>query len=150
MKFFTTLALALLVSSADAAQLNAMKKHHHHHRQYVQTLPDVREETPSESDIAASELARANAAQVKKNPQASLLASIKLDLDQINKDVSFGVSFSQNPRNIHAKELAVKISNAIQDYSDQLVKKTDSNPSETLTEQNAHNIAQVIFYDVQL
>lgn len=150
MKFFTTLALALLVSSADAAQLNAMKKHHHHHRQYVQTLPDVREETPSESDIAASELARANAAQVKKNPQASLLASIKLDLDQINKDVSFGVSFSQNPRNTHAKELAVKISNAIQDYSDQLVKKTDSNPNETLTEQNAHNIAQVIFYDVQL
>lgn len=150
MKFFTTLALALLVSSADAAQLNAMKKHHHHHKQYVQTLPDVREETPTESDIAASELARANAAQVKKNPQASLLASIKLDLDQINKDVSFGVSFSQNPRNTHAKELAVKIANAIQDYSDQLVKKTDANPNETLTEQNAHNIAQVIFYDVQL
>ena len=36
------------------------------------------------------------------------------------------------------------------DYSNKLISKVESGPNETLTEQNAHNIAAIIFYDVQL
>ena len=60
----------------------------------VRTLPDVRPATPTEADIAAHEAARSEAAKVKKNPQSNLLASMKTDLEQINKDMSFGISFS--------------------------------------------------------
>jgi hypothetical protein len=42
------------------------------------------------------------------------------------------------------------VATAILDYSNKLISKVESGPNETLTEQNAHNIAQVIFYDVQL
>jgi len=73
----------------------------------------VRPATPTEADIAAHEAARAEAAKVKKNPQQTLLASMKTDLEQINKDMSFGVSFSQTKRNDHARELCTKVSNAI-------------------------------------
>merc|ERR1740138_509658 len=98
----------------------------------LSTLPDVR------------------AATVKKNPQSHLLASIKTDLDQISKDLSFGISFSQTKRNDHARELATKVSGSIQDYCSNLLTTTEAGPEETLTEQNAANIASVIFYDVQL
>ena len=147
---FLTLA-ALLVASTEAANLNALRHHHHHFdHQYVSTLPDVRADTVSDKDIAAHEKARAEAAKVKKNPQASLLESIKTDLEQINKDLSFGVSFSQAKRNDHARELSTKVSNAIVGYAKKLIKKVETKPDEALTEQNAHNIAAMIFYDVQL
>lgn len=148
MKFLTI--AALFVASTEAANLNAMRHHHHHDRQYVSTLPDVRADTVSDADIAAHENARAEAAKVRKNPQASLLASVKADLEQINKDLSFGVSFSQAKRNDHARELSLKVSNAIVDYAKKLISKVETKPDEALTEQNAHNIAAMIFYDVQL
>jgi len=64
--------------------------------------------------------------------------------------MSFGVSFSQNSRNDHARQLCTKVATAIKDYSGALLAKIESGPNETLTEQNAHNIAAMIFYDVQL
>ena len=138
MKFsaITLLAVALLTSESQAVQIS--------------TLPDVRPDTVTEDDIAAHEAARAEAAKVKKNPQAALLASIKADLEQINKDLSFGISFSQGKRNDHARELCTKVAGSIQDYASKLLAKVESGPNETLTEQNAHNLAAVIFYDVQL
>ena len=150
MKFLTI--AALLVASSEAANLSALRRHHHHHygHELVATLPDVRADTVADADIAAHEKARAEAAKVKKNPQASLLNSIKTDLEQVNKDLSFGVSFSQGKRNNHAKELCTKVSNGIVGYAKKLIAKVESNPNETLTEQNAHNIAAMIFYDVQL
>jgi len=36
------------------------------------------------------------------------------------------------------------------DYADKLIAKVESASDETLTEQNAHNIAAMIFYDVQV
>ena len=116
----------------------------------ITTLPDVRADTVADADIAAHEAARADAAKVKKNPQAALLTSIRTDLEQINKDLSFGVSFSQGKRNDHAKELVSKVSSAILDYAGKLIAKVDTASDETLTEQNAHNIAAMIFYDVQV
>ena len=130
------LAVALLVSDASAFRL--------------ETLPDVRADTVSDEDIAAHEAARAEASKTKKNPQATLLASVKTDLDQISKDLSFGISFSQSKRNDHARELCTKVANSIQDYTSTLLATTESGPEETLTEQNAANIASVLFYDVQL
>ena len=150
---FITLAVAMLVSSTEATTLNALRRHHHHHPhglELVSTLPDVRAETPSEDDIASHESARADAAKVKKNPQSALLSTIKSDLEQINTDMSFGVSYSQTKRNDHARELCTKVSTAIKEYSAKLLTKVESQAVETLTEQNAHNIAAVIFYDVQL
>jgi len=64
--------------------------------------------------------------------------------------MSFGISFSQSVRNTHAQELCVKVGNAIMDYSKKLIETVDKSPNESLTEQNAHNIASMIFYDVQL
>ena len=153
MKFFTyTIAVAALVASADAASISSLRRHRHHpsHNEFVATLPDVRPDTVTEEDIAAHESARAEAAKVKKNPQAALLASLKTDLEQINKDMSFGISFSQSKRNDHARELCTKVGAAIKDYADKLLAKIESGPNETLTEQNEHNISSVIFYDVQL
>jgi hypothetical protein len=138
----------MLVASTDAASI----RRHHNIKgvTFIQTLPDQRADTVTEKDIAAHETARADAAKVKKNPQASLLQSIKTDLESINYDLSFGVSFSQNTRNNRAKSLTVKIANAIKDYSNKLISTVDKSPDEALTEQNAHNIASMIFYDVQL
>merc|ERR1740133_865642 len=130
------LALALLVNDSSATKIS--------------TLPDVRADTVSDEDIAAHEAARGEAAKVKKNPQSQLLASIKTDLDQISKDLSFGISFSQSKRNDHARELCTKVSGSIQDYASNLLTTTEAGPEETLTEQNAANIASVLFYDVQL
>ncbi len=152
MKFFVSLAVAMLVASTEATTLTALRHHHHrpHGHEYVSTLPDVRPDTPSEDDIAAHEAARAEAAKVKKNPQAALLSTIKSDLEQINTDMSFGVSYSQSRRNDHARDLTTKVATAIKEYATRLIEKVESQPSEVLTEQNAHNIAAVIFYDVQL
>jgi hypothetical protein len=130
------LAIALLIN--DTSAIN------------VGTLPDVRADTVSDEDIAAHEAARADAAKVLKNPQSQLLASIKTDLDQINKDLSFGISFSQTKRNDHARELCTKVASSIMDYSSNLLTTTEAGPEETLTEQNAANLASIMFYDVQL
>ena len=116
----------------------------------ITTLPDVRADTVADADIAAHEAARVEAAKVKKNPQTALLTSIRADLEQINKDLSFGISFSQGKRNDHAKALVSKVSTAILDYAGKLISKVDGASDETLTEQNAHNIAAMIFYDVQV
>merc|ERR1712139_615411 len=112
-------------------------RHHHHpyHYEDVSTLPDVRADTVSDEDIAAHEAARAEAAKALKNPQNTVLATIKTDLDQISKDLSFGVSYSQSTRNDHARTLCTTV---------------EAGPNETMTEQNAHNIAAMIFYDVQV
>ena len=99
MKFLTYCALVA------AASASVLSRHHHHHPAgvtFVSTLPDVRADTVSDEDIAAHEAARAEAAKVKKNPQLETLTTIKLDLDQISKDLSFGVSYSQQKRNDHA------------------------------------------------
>ena len=64
--------------------------------------------------------------------------------------MSFGISFSQSKRNLHAQEVTVKVGNAIKDYSKALLTTVEAASDETMTEQNAHNIAAMIFYDVQL
>lgn len=151
MKFvaYSALAVVLLMAPSQATKLG--RRHHHHHgHEFISTLPDVRADTVSDTDIAAHEAARAEAAKVKKNPQAALLASIKADLEAINTNMSFGVSYSQSKRNDSARDLCSKVSTAILDYSNKLIGKVESGPNETLTEQNAHNIAAIIFYDVQL
>ena len=112
---YISIALAMLVASTQA------RHHHPHHYQYLSTLPDVRDETVADTDIAAHEAARAEAAKVKKNPQASLLATMRTDLEQINSDLSFGISFSQTRRNDHARELCTKVATAIKDYSGALL-----------------------------
>lgn len=151
MKFFTTLAVALLVSNTEAANLSALRRHHHHHNhELVSTLPDYRTEIPSESDIAAHENARAEAAKTKANPQSNLLASIKEDLDKINTNMSFGVSYSQSARNTEAKNLCAKVATSIKSYANGLIGKIEGSPVSALTEQNAHNMAAIIFYDVLL
>ena len=151
MKFLTLSAIAMLFASAEAAQLNSLRQHRHiYDREYIATLPDVRADTVADADIEAHEAARAEAAKVKKNPQQQLLNSIRADLEQINKDLSFGVSFSQGARNEHAKELVTKAGASILDYANKLIAKVESASDETLTEQNAHNIAAMIFYDVQV
>ena len=151
MKFVTysALAIALLLAPSQGTLLS--RKHHHHHgHEYVATLPDVRPDTVSDADIAAHEAARAEAAKVKKNPQAALLASIKADLEAVNTNMSFGVSYSQTKRNDTARDLCTKVGASILGYANSLIAKVESGPNETLTEQNAHNIAAIIFYDVQL
>jgi hypothetical protein len=110
MKFLTIGVLAALTVSTEATML---RRHHHKGVEFVSTLPDVRAPTVTEDDIKAHEAARAEAAKVKRNPQAALLATIRADLEQINNDMSFGVSFSQSKRNLHAQELCTKVSNAI-------------------------------------
>ena len=151
MKFLTSTAVALLIASSEAASLSAMRHHHHpHHYEFVSTLPDVRADTVSDEDIAAHESARAEAAKALKNPQSQVLATIKTDLDQISKDLSFGVSYSQAKRNDHARELCDTVATAITGYATDLLTTVEAGPNETMTEQNAHNIAAMIFYDVQL
>merc|ERR1719379_671290 len=151
MKFVTYSALAVALLLAPSQGTLLTRRHHHHHgHELVSTLPDVRADTVSDTDIAAHEAARAEAAKVKKNPQAALLASIKADLEAVNTDMSFGVSYSQTKRNDAARDLCTKVGTSILDYANKLIAKVESGANETLTEQNAHNIAAVIFYDVQL
>jgi hypothetical protein len=148
MKFLTLSAYALLIVSTEAAIL---KRHNVPGVTFLQTLPDVRADTVADADIAAHEAARAEAAKVKKNPQAALLASVKADLEEINNDMSFGVSYSQKSRNEHAVGLCQKVATAIIDYSKNLINNVNSTSADNkLTEQNAHNIASMIFFDVQL
>jgi len=147
MKFLTYCALVA------AASASTLMRHHHHYPsslQYVSTLPDVRADTVSDEDIAAHEAARAEAAKVKKNPQLEVLTTIKLDLDQISKDLSFGVSYSQQKRNDHARNLCVKVATAIKGYADGITAQVEAKTNESMTELNAHNISAMIFYDVQL
>jgi hypothetical protein len=94
----------------------------------------VRADTVTDADIAAHERARADAAKVRKNPQAALLQSIKEDLESINYDLSFGVSFSQNARNDRAKAICTKIGGAIKDYAKKLIEVIDKAPDDALTE----------------
>jgi hypothetical protein len=145
MKFLTYCALI--------AATAAVQRHHHHHPQsveYVATLPDVRADTVSDEDIAAHEAARGEAAKIKKNPQAELLATVKADLDQISKDLSFGVSYSQEKRNDHARTLCTKVATAILGYADGITAQVEASTNESMTEMNAHNISAFIFYDVQV
>ena len=117
---------------------------------HITTLPDTRPTTPTEKEIAEHEKARREAAKVSKNPQQPLIESITSDMQAINNDLSFGVSFSQKPRNEHAKKLCAKIANSIIDYTNKLIKAIDKSPDEAMTEQIAHNIGVFIFHDVQL
>ena len=144
MKFLTYCALIA------AAAATSRHHHHPHSVEYVSTLPDVRADTVSDEEIAAHEAARAEAAKVKKNPQSELIATIKADLDQISKDLSFGVSYSQQKRNDHARDLCNKVASAILGYADGILTQVEAKTSESMTEMNAHNIAAMIFYDVQL
>ena len=68
MKFlsYSAIAVALLVAPSEAA--TSLRHHHHFGHEFVSTLPDERPHTPTESEIATLESARANAAKVKKNP----------------------------------------------------------------------------------
>ena len=151
MKFVTYSALAIALLLAPSQGTLLTRKHHHHHgHEFVATLPDVRPDTVSDADIAAHEAARAEAAKALKNPQNTVLATIKTDLDQISKDLSFGVSYSQSTRNDHARTLCTKVATAITDYATNLLTTVEAGPNETMTEQNAHNIAAMIFYDVQV
>ena len=148
MKFLTLSAYALLIVSTEAANL---KRHNVPGVTFLQTLPDVRADTVAEEDIAAHEKARKEAAYVKKNPKFDLLASVKADLEEINNDMSFGVSYSQKSRNEHAVTVCQKVAKAIIDYSKALISSVDSTSADNkLNEQNAHNIASMIFFDVQL
>ena len=150
MKFLASaVAIVMLMGAQETA---ALKRHHHHHHNYelVATLPDERPETVSDADIAAHESARAEAAKVKKNPQTAMFATVRKNLDQISKDLSFGVSYSQRTRNEHARGLCTATAKILKDYADAMIKKTEGAANESLTEQNAHNIATAIFYDVQL
>ena len=67
--------------------------------------------------------------------------SIKTDLEQINKDLSFGVSFSQGTRNDHGRDLCIKIGNSIVNYTNKLIDLIDKKPDEALTEMNEHTIS---------
>jgi len=144
MKFLTYCALIAVTA--------AVQRHHHHphSNELVATLPDVRADTVSDEDIAAHESARNEAAKIKKNPQAELLATIKADLDQISKDLSFGVSYSQEKRNDHARTLCTKVGTAIYGYASGITAQVEANTNESMTEMNAHNISAMIFYDVQV
>merc|ERR1712115_350696 len=104
---------------------------HIYDREYVATLPDVRADTVADADIAAHEAARAEAAKVKKNPQAALLASIKADLEAVNTNMSFGVSYSQTKRNDNARDLCSKVGASILDYATKLISKVEGGPNET-------------------
>jgi hypothetical protein len=114
------------------------------------TLPDVRSDLVADSDIQAHENARHDAALVKQNPQWQLLETIRGDLEQVNKDLSFGISYSQHSRNDDAKTLCTKVGTAIKGYATGLIATVEGAPDEVLTEQNAHNISSIVFYDVQL
>merc|ERR1719454_315948 len=129
---------------------SAAQRRHFKDVTFIQTLPDERAETVSDEEIADHESAREEAAKVAVNPANEFFASVRANLDQINKDMSFGISYSQRTRNEHARDLATSTSTLIKDYAQQMIDKTESGPNETLTEQNAHNIAASIFFDVQL
>merc|ERR1719321_967719 len=134
MKFVTYSAIAaLLFSSAES--VTSLRKHHRHPHghEYLATLPDVRADTVADADIAAHEAARSEAAKVKKNPQSALLQTIKADLETINADLSFGISFSQTKRNDHARETCLKVAKAIKDYTGKLLAKVEGAPNEVLT-----------------
>jgi hypothetical protein len=147
MKLVASIAALMLIGSTEAIQ-----RHHQHVADvtFVETLPDERPATVSDSDIAAHEAARDEAAKVKKNPQTAFFADVRENLNQISKDLSFGVSFSQKTRNDHARTLVTSTAKDLKKYADQMIAKTEATPNESLTEQNAHNIATAIFYDVQL
>ena len=59
---------------------------------------------------------------------------MKTDLEAINTNMSFGVSYSQTKRNDNARELCTKVAGAIEDYASKLIAKVESSPNETLTE----------------
>ena len=62
MKFlsYSAIAVALLVAPSEAA--TSLRHHHHYEHQLISTLPDERPHTPTESEIATLEAARAHAA----------------------------------------------------------------------------------------
>ena len=151
MKFvkYATLAIAALVSNSEAMQLT---KHHHHPRsqELVATLPDVRSETPTEADIAAHERARRDAARVRWNRFSWTANEFKQELDEVNKDLSFGVSYSQKARNDDARERLEDLAKGVEWVSEYFQRRANGSPEGGLNEEDAHNIATMIFYDVQV
>merc|ERR1712072_1002900 len=97
----------------------------------IQTLPDERPETVSDEEIAEHEAAREEAAKVAVNPANEFFASVRANLDQINKDMSFGISYSQRSRNEHARDLCTSTATLIKDYADEMLAKTEAGPNET-------------------
>merc|ERR1711998_240766 len=147
MKFAASAIAVVMLLTQESA---AVSRRHFKDVTFIQTLPDERPETVSDEDIALHEAARAEAAKVAVNPANEFFASVRENLDQINKDMSFGISYSQRARNEHARELCTTTADLIKTYADKMIDKTEAGPNETLTEQNAHNIAATIFFDVQL
>ena len=147
MKFLVATALVAMLTPGASA---IARRRHVQDVTFVQTLPDERPESVSDEEIAEHEAARAEAAKVAVNPANEYFAQVRHNLDQINKDMSFGISYSQRTRNEHARDLCTATATLIKDYADDMISKTESGPNETLTEQNAHNIAASIFFDVQL
>ena len=62
MKFlsYSSIAVALLAAPSEAA--TSLRQHYHHEHELISTLPDERPHTPTESEIATLEAARAHAA----------------------------------------------------------------------------------------
>ena len=145
--------MKLYVLAALFAATEAIQRHHSHrphYDQFVQTLPDERAATVSDADIASHENARSEAAKIKPNPERDFFQYVHKTLDQINKDMSFGVSFSQTKRNDHARSLCTELAGELKYYAKTVVDTVNSGPNETITEANAHNMAQALFFDVQL
>ena len=143
MKFFA--ALALLAG--------AQARHHHHHphnQELLATLPDVRPEIPTEADIQAHENARSEAAKIQYNWYAWDHRWTEHLLDQINEDVSFGISFSQSKRNDRARHTCEDLAGWIKYATNEFIRKVEGKPEGALNEQDSHNIASLIFQDVRL
>jgi hypothetical protein len=117
----------------------------------VTTLPDARQEVPTEADIAAHENARREAAKVQISWEQDLSYPREL-LKRINEDLSFGVSFSQQARNDRARQNCIQVANGFKSAANRYITKAESgNGAENvLTEADNHTISGILFLDVQL
>merc|ERR1719503_277357 len=150
MKFaaYSALAVALLIAPSEGTVLT--RRHHHHHgHEFVSTLPDVRADTVADTDIAAHEAARAEAAKVKKNPQAALLASIKADLEAINTNMSFGVATLSLRETTLSETCATRF--PLRFWTTLTSSSARLNPDQTRSLlSRTPTTSPIIFYDVQL
>merc|ERR1711937_618116 len=123
------LDVKLYVLAALFAATEAIQRHHSHRPhfdQFVQTLPDERAATVSDADIAAHENARSEAGKIKPNPERDFF------------------------QYVHARSLCTELAGELKYYAKTVVDTVNSGPNETITEANAHNMAQALFFDVQL
>ena len=88
-------------------------------------------------EIAEFEALAADAAKVKKNPQHGRLFDIKNYLEEATKKLADG-------KLDYAKVMINNAISEINDYCTQLIAKTEWNPNEGLTEQDAYNIRAII------